>query len=177
MRLDIGTEFVTAKKNVAAEESIAFAFEVEIIRQPRGLVAVFFHPARKMRRFARALFVPEITGNEFATNREPRIGCENHIRKSTLRGDQMNLATQFRKRRVQFVPLLLCKGGLGAAGTAHPGIDLVFDSVIVRRTKEQLADKSDNLLAATFGGVRGLGFGDAIGEVGEERCHSWDQAD
>src|SRR5882724_13537223 len=52
MRLDIGPKLVPAKKCVAVEESVAFTFEVEIVGQPRDLVAMFFHPARKMRRFA-----------------------------------------------------------------------------------------------------------------------------
>ena len=85
MRLDIGAKLVPAKKCVAAEESVAFAFEVEIIGQPRDFVAMFFHPARKMRRFAGALFVPEIARNESATDGQPCVGCENHVGKLWLR--------------------------------------------------------------------------------------------
>src|SRR5712691_8394747 len=87
MRLNIGTKFVAAKERITAKERIAFAFEVEIIGQPGDFVTVFFHPAGKMRRFARALLVPEITWNEFATNRESRVGRENHVRKLWLRRD------------------------------------------------------------------------------------------
>src|SRR5438093_13431115 len=35
MRLDVGTKLVPAKKYVVAEEGIAFAFEVEILGQPK----------------------------------------------------------------------------------------------------------------------------------------------
>ena len=176
MRLDIGAKFVPAKKNVAAaEESVTFAFEVEVIGQPRNLVAVLFHPVREVRRFARAFFVPEITGNELATDGKPGVSRENHVGESPLRGDQMNLAIQFGKRRVQFVPLLLCKHSFGAARATHPRIDLVLDPVIVRRTKEQLAHKISSQLL--FRGPGRVGFGKTIGEFAQERVHVCDQAD
>ena len=61
MRIDVGAKFVSAKKRVPREERIAFTFEIQILRQPDHFVAVFLHPAREMRRFAGAFFVPEIT--------------------------------------------------------------------------------------------------------------------
>src|SRR6266702_501599 len=79
MRLNIRTKFVAAKKRVTSEKCIAFTFEVQMLGEPRDFVAVFFHPARKMRRFPRALLVPEITRNEFPTDREPCVGRENHV--------------------------------------------------------------------------------------------------
>jgi hypothetical protein len=42
-------------------------------------------------------------------------------------------------------------------GDAHPGIDLVLDAVVIRRTKKQLAHTTKNLLAD-------LGPAEAIGE-------------
>src|SRR5262249_26282211 len=60
MRFDVRAEFVTAKKCFAAEKSVTFTFEIVIILQPRYLVAAFLHPTGKMRRLARAFFVPEI---------------------------------------------------------------------------------------------------------------------
>ena len=95
MRLDVGTKLVAAKERVTAEEGIAFAFEVEIIGQPRNVVAVFLHPVREMRRFAGALFVPEIARDKFLSNSQPGVGRENHVGKFRLRCDQMNLALQF----------------------------------------------------------------------------------
>ena len=67
--LNVGAKFVAAEKYVAAEERVAFPFEKEILRQPDDFVAVFFHPAREMRRFAGAFFVPEIARNEIAARR------------------------------------------------------------------------------------------------------------
>src|SRR4029450_1907303 len=108
---------------------------------------MFFHPARKMRRFTGGFLVSEIARNESASDGQPRVGCENQGGKVWLRRNQIDLAIQFRERGVQFFPLLLGEGRLRATGTAHPGIDLVFDSVIVRRTKQQLAHKIENLFA------------------------------
>src|SRR5437667_9647858 len=71
MTLNIGAKSVAAKKDVASEEGVTLAFEVEIVGQPADFIALFFHPARKMRRFASALFVAEIAWNEFTANREP----------------------------------------------------------------------------------------------------------
>ena len=42
---------------------------------------------------------------------------------------------------MQFFPLLLRQGCLGAVGAAHPGIDLVLDPVVIGRTEEQFAHK------------------------------------
>src|SRR5207247_5911493 len=106
MRLNIGAKSVAAKKHVAAEEGITLAFEVQIVWQPADFVAVFFHPVRKMRRFASAFLVAAIAWNEFAANREPGVRRENHVRKFWPRRDQMDTAIQFRERRVQFFPLL-----------------------------------------------------------------------
>src|SRR5215831_12082954 len=100
-----------------------------------------------MRRFTGPFLVPEITGNEFAADGESSVGGENHVRKSPVRCDQMNLAIQFRKCRVQFLPLLLRKHSFRATCAAHPRIDLVFDPVIVRWTEKQLAHKRDYLIS------------------------------
>ena len=48
---------------------------------------MFFHPARKMRRFTSAFLVPEITRNEFATDGESGVGRENHVREFWLGRD------------------------------------------------------------------------------------------
>ena len=100
MRLNVGTKFVTAKKHVAAKERVAFAFEVKFLRQPIDFVAVLLHPFGKKRLFSGAFFVAEITGDEFAANRQPGVGGEDHIGQSWLWRNQMNLAIQFGKRRV-----------------------------------------------------------------------------
>ena len=79
MRIDVGTEFVATKEHVTAEKRVAFAFEIQILRQPHHFVAVLFHPARKVRRLASALLVPEIAGNEMSSDGEPGIRRENHV--------------------------------------------------------------------------------------------------
>ena len=93
----------------------------------------------------------------------------------------MDLAIQFRERRVQFFPLLLGERCLRAAGATHPGIDLVFDSVKVRRTKEQLAHRIDNFIRESLpfaiAGRDRSGIGYAISEFLQEWLDICDQAD
>ena len=81
----------------------------------------------------------------------------------------MNLI-QFGKRRVQLAPLLLNDRRFGAAGDAHPGIDLVLDAVVIRRTKKQLAHRTENLLLD-------LGPAQVIGEFPQKWFHVRDDAD
>ena len=179
--MDIGAKLVAAKKHVVAEERITLAFEVEIIGQPADFIAMFFHPFRKMRCFACALLVAEIARNEFAANREPGVGRENHVGKFSLRRDQMDLAIQFGKSGVQVFPLFLRKCCFRAAGATHPRIDLVFDSVKVRRTKEQLAHRIDNFIRESLpfaiAGRDRSGIGYAISEFLQEWLDICDQAD
>src|SRR5437763_10644667 len=139
MRIDVGAKFVAAEKNVAAEKRIAFAFEIQILRQPDDFVAVLFHPAREMRRFSAAFFVPEITRDETAADSQAGIRGEDHVGKFRARWDELDLAIECGKRVEETFPLRLDKRRIGAAGAAHPRIDLVLDPVIIRRTEEQLA--------------------------------------
>src|SRR5712664_298701 len=147
MRFDVGAELVTAKKCIASEKRVAFAFEIVIIWQPRNLVAAFFHPAGKMRRFASALFVPEITRNELLADSEAGIGGKNHIRQLGLRRDELDSAIQFGQRCVQTAPLRLRERRFSAARAAHPGINFVLDAVVIRRAKQELAHKIDSYLS------------------------------
>src|SRR5215471_49305 len=146
MRLNVRAKLVAAKKHVAAKERVAFTLEIKVLRQPIHLVTVVLHPLGKERLFPGAFLVAEITRDEFAADSQPGIGGENHIGQSRLRRDQMNLAIQFGKRRMQLLPLFLGDLRFSATGDAHPGIDLVLDAVVVRRTKKQLAHKIDTYL-------------------------------
>jgi len=94
MRLNVGTKFVTAEEGVAAKKRVAFALEIKIFRQPTHFITALFHPFREERLLARALLMAKITGDEFATNGQSGVGRENHIRKSGLGRNQMNLAIE-----------------------------------------------------------------------------------
>src|SRR5207244_4888005 len=143
MRFNVGAEFVTAKKCVASEKRVAFAFEIVIIGQRGNLEAAFFHPVGKMRRFAGALFVPKIARNKLLADSEPGIGGKDHVRQFRLRRDQLDLAIQSGKGRVQTAPLLLRQRRFRPARPAHPGINLVLDAVVIRRAKKARPDKID----------------------------------
>jgi len=71
---------------------------------------------------------------------------------------------------VQLFPLLLHDRRVGAVGDAHPGIDLVLDAVVIRRTKKQLAHRTENLLPD-------LGPAQVIGEFPQKWFHVRDHAD
>src|SRR5438270_13011777 len=101
MRLDVGPEFVTAKKCVADEKCIAFAFEIKIIGQPGDLEAALFHPAGKMRRLAGALFVPKTAWNELFAHSETGVGGGNHVRQLWLRRDGPESAIASGERQVE----------------------------------------------------------------------------
>src|SRR6266446_2158106 len=141
MRFDVGTELVTAKKRVADKKGVAFAFEIVIVGQPRDLETAFFHPAGKMRRFAGPLFMPKVAWDKLFTDSESGVGRENHVRQLWLRRDELNSAIQFGKGRVQAAPLLLRDRRFRPARSAHPGIDLVLDAVVIWRAKKEFAHK------------------------------------
>ena len=94
MRLNVGAKFVAAKQYVAAKKRIAFAFEIKVFGQPVHFVSVLLHPFGKERLLTGAFFVAEIAGDEFAANGQSGVRRENHIRKSGLRRNYMNLAIQ-----------------------------------------------------------------------------------
>src|ERR1700720_1475025 len=56
----------------------------------------------------------------------------------------MNFAIQLRQCRLQVFPLFLRKCRVCSTGAAHPRIDLVLDAVMVGRTKEQLAHRTND---------------------------------
>src|SRR5439155_15898246 len=105
VRLNIGAKFVAAKEHLATEQRIAFAFEIKLFRQPGHFVAMLFHPFGKERLLTGAFFMTEIARNEFAANGQSSVGGKNHVWKSWLRRDQMNLAIQFCKGGVQLFQL------------------------------------------------------------------------
>ena len=136
MRLDVGAEFVTAEKRVAAEERVAFAFEIKILRQPDHFVTVFFHPAGKMRRFTGAFLCRKLLGINLFPTVSPAFAVKTMSGNLGCGGDEMNLASKLGQASRAVLSIVSARRGFRAAGAAHPGIDLVFDAVMVRRTKQ-----------------------------------------
>ena len=79
----------------------------------------------------------------------------------------MDVAPEAKEFLVQSAPLGLDERGIGAAGAAHPGIDLVFDAVVIGRAKQKIAHTGCCLTI----------FLDEIGELTEERLDVGDQTD
>src|ERR1043166_10262127 len=95
------------------------------------------HPLGKEWLLPGALRVAKITWDKCLSDGKTGIRSEHHVGKLRLGRDQMNFAVQFRQRRVQVLPLRLDLRVVGASFGAHPWIDLVFNAVMIRRTKEQ----------------------------------------
>ena len=68
------------------------------------------------------------------------------------------------------LPLLLDNNCLGSAGHAHPGIDLILDAVVIRRTKKQLAHTIAHLVANAR-------IGETIGKFPKKWLYICDEAD
>ena len=91
MRLNVAAELVTAKKCIARKESVAFAFEIQIVRQPKNLITVLFHPTHEIRRFTGSFLVaalerhPGLAGTLVEIARQgkldPVIGRDEEIRR------------------------------------------------------------------------------------------------
>src|SRR5438270_7658817 len=79
MRLDVAAEFVAAKKCVAREKRIAFAFEIQVFRQPKNFVTMLFHPTHEIRRFTGPFLMAKVTRNKFFADGESGIGGKHHI--------------------------------------------------------------------------------------------------
>ena len=91
MRLNVAAELVTAKKGVVSKERVAFAFEIQIFRQPMNFVAVLFHPTHEIRCFTGPFLMAEITRDKFLADGEPGVGSEHHVGQFRLWRHQLDL--------------------------------------------------------------------------------------
>src|SRR5919108_5300311 len=100
-------------------------------------------PLFKMRCFATPDFVAEIADDKFLFPDETGVCRENHIRKTRLRIDQGNIDGQLiLYKPAQVVPLLPRGLRIALTASAHPGIDFIFDAVIVGRAHEKTHTES-----------------------------------
>ena len=128
---------------------------------------MLLHPLRKKRRFPGPLFVPKITRDEFPADGQSGVGGKDHVGQLRLRRDEMDVAPEAKEFLVQSAPLRLDERGIGAAGAAHPGIDFVFDAVVIGRAKQKIAHTGCCLTI----------FLDEIGQLTQERLDVGDQTD
>ena len=132
MRIDVGSELVAAEKCVAAEQSVAFAFEVKSLRKPDDFVALFFHPCAK-KAPPGPFLVSKITGNKLLPTVSPALAVKTMSGKRGCGWTRKTLQPSLDKSLPQALPLSLGDGNFSAACPAHPGIDLVLDSIMIWR--------------------------------------------
>src|SRR6266446_5210320 len=94
-------------------------------------------PLFKVDLLTAALLVMEITGNELFSNQQPGVRGEDHVRKLRLWRHQLDFTSERLQRFAQLLPLREGLLAVRAAPPAHPGIDFVFDPVVVRRAEQQ----------------------------------------
>jgi hypothetical protein len=104
---------------------------------------VLLHPVGEELRLGGAFLVAEITRDKTAADREPGVRVKDHVGQLRLRRDQVNVRDERLQLLVEAAPLCLHERRVRGASAAHPGIDLVLDGVVVRRTKKQLAHNDD----------------------------------
>src|SRR5207249_2656261 len=114
VRLDVAAEFVAAKKCVACEKRVAFAFEIQSVRQPKNFITVLFHPTREIRGFTRPFLMAEITRDKSLADGEPGVGSEYHVGQFRLWRHQLDLRLEGGERFVQPLPLRFRQLGFGA---------------------------------------------------------------
>src|SRR5262245_57894584 len=81
----------------------------------------------------------KIAAEELIASDQAGIGGEHHVRQTGLRLDRFNSTTKRPQSVTQPLPLPCRQFLVCLAGAVHPRINFVFDSVAVRRTKEQMA--------------------------------------
>ena len=95
MRIDVGAEFVSAKKRVAARRARRLLLRnKDSSGNQINFVAVLFHPTREMRRFAGPFLWRKLLGIKFLADGESGVGGKDHVGQFRLRRDQLDLASR-----------------------------------------------------------------------------------
>src|SRR6266480_6511820 len=141
MRLDVRAKPVTAKQNVTAKETVALAFKNELGRQLHYFEPVLGKPTLEMTFFAPPFLVTEAAENESLADHQPCVRGKHQIRQTRLGRQQIDLATERSERVAQRLPLNTRQPWFCIPRPAHPGIDLVFNAVVIRRAEQQPAHR------------------------------------
>jgi len=97
---------------------------------------MFGEPGVKDGRLARSFAIAKSRAVERIAEHEPRIGRENKIGQTGLRRHDIDLNAEPAKYADERLPLGNSRRPITGARSAHPGIDFVFDAVIIRRAHE-----------------------------------------
>src|SRR4030095_9947784 len=103
---------------------------------------MLFHPAPEIRGLTGPFRITKIARDKLLAHSQSGVGGEDHVRQFRLRRHQLDFAVERRQSLAQTFPLRFGELALSSARSAHPGIDLVLDAVVVPRTKAQIAPLS-----------------------------------
>ena len=100
---------------------------------------MLFRPAPEMRGFTGPFRITKIARDKLLAHGQPSVGGKNHVGQFRLRRYQLDFAVERRQSLAQTFPLCFGELTFSSACSAHPGIDLVLDTVVVRPAKQQFA--------------------------------------
>ncbi len=135
-RLGVAADEIPREQRVPAEQRIAGPLEIPRVGNGDCLEPLALEPFLIEHRLSLPGRVPKPREKHFLPPDQTRVGREHEIRQALDRRQQANRRPQRRKQIVQILPLLLRSRRVALPAAAHPGVDLVFDPVKVRRAHQ-----------------------------------------
>src|SRR5262249_7544521 len=149
----VAAKAIAGKQDRPAEEGVAGALEIHVLRQLLDCEAVLGEPGFVERAFASTDVMPKARAEKLLPEPQARIGGEYEVRQPRPRLHQLHLHPQRAQRPVQMPPLPMRLLRMRPARSAHPRIDLVLDPVVIRRAHEDarnlhMLDDMESLVAS-----------------------------
>ncbi len=127
----IAANDVAREQRVPAEEPVPGSLEVHPFGQLDRFESCGSEPDVVVRGLSLAGFVPEPRQEDLVMPHESRIGGEDQIGKPFHGRHQSHIDAQRDQQGVQVVPLLAGFLGITRPAPVHPGIDFIFDPVVI----------------------------------------------
>ncbi len=127
---------ISCQERVAAEQSVAGALEIRIGLQWPQLKAMLGKPLLRVDLFDLALSVAEMGGHRDVAKDQRSVGGEHQVGHARLRPHKLNIGPCLFQQSPQVLPLGNRQAMIGPPQPVHPGVDLILDAVVVRRTHQ-----------------------------------------
>jgi hypothetical protein len=138
VRAYVRTKTIAAEQHIAAKERVTLTFENKFLRQSDNFVIVPGKPLFEVRRFALAFAMPKPAAYESVSNHQASVGGENHVWQAALWFNRFDATVKRLQCVAQPPPLLRGQVSVRLGRSVHPRINLIFDSVVIRRAEEQM---------------------------------------